>query len=83
MQDLCAMQRGTVAFGALAALLLVGMIVTSVRSPLFPFRTESMKWLQDWLTFSVRTRPAKLFCIRARSSAFMRESCPCSVQCDA
>lgn len=41
------------AFAALSAALVIGMIVTSVSSPLFPFQTGSKQWLQDWLAFTV------------------------------
>ena len=40
-------------FSAMAAVLVIGMIVTTVSSPLFPFQTSNQKWLQDWLAFTV------------------------------
>lgn len=44
----------TVFYSVLCVALVIAMIVTLTRSPLFPFRMSDLDWTQDWLIFSVR-----------------------------
>ena len=74
------MKAPVLLFGALSAALLVGMIVTLSRSPLFPFQTDNKQWLQDWLAFSVR--PCVVACSCCAEQAHGTGKClPVSGKC--
>lgn len=43
----------TVFFSVLCVAIMIAMIVTLARSPLFPLQIDELSWTQDWLLFSV------------------------------
>eukprot|EP00892_Ulva_mutabilis_P005553 jgi/Ulvmu1/336/UM001_0340.1 len=42
-----------VSYSVLCVALVIAMIITLARSPLFPFQMSNLDWTQDWLIFSV------------------------------
>jgi hypothetical protein len=74
------MKPVTTFYAVLGVALLIGLIITLVRSPLFPLRLEDKRWLKDWLGFTVRSPDEQQYtaygCVMCRTAMWRNKLTP-------